>query len=72
MSLGRAVNKTHFYSFISTTDSGSPLDKPKEIGIPNSFPFKDQLLAEAQAEKVRVSFFTLFPKLDLTESTVPG
>lgn len=31
-------------------------DKPKELGIPNSFPFKDQLLAEAQAEKARVSY----------------
>lgn len=29
-------------------------DKPKELGIPNSFPYKDQLLAEAQAEKARV------------------
>ncbi|GAA5831318.1 hypothetical protein JCM11251_007833 [Rhodosporidiobolus azoricus] len=29
-------------------------NKPKEIGIPNSFPYKDQLLAEAQAEKARV------------------
>ncbi|GAA5979175.1 hypothetical protein JCM10908_002828 [Rhodotorula pacifica] len=29
-------------------------NKPKELGIPNSFPFKDQLLAEAQAEKARV------------------
>ncbi|KAL8281448.1 hypothetical protein RQP46_006132 [Phenoliferia psychrophenolica] len=28
-------------------------NKPKDIGIPNSFPFKDQLLAEAQAEKIR-------------------
>ncbi|GAA5973738.1 hypothetical protein JCM11641_005109 [Rhodosporidiobolus odoratus] len=29
-------------------------NKPKDIGIPNSFPYKDQLLAEAQAEKARV------------------
>ncbi|GAA5897025.1 hypothetical protein JCM6882_007335 [Rhodosporidiobolus microsporus] len=29
-------------------------NKPKEIGIPNSFPYKDQILAEAQAEKARV------------------
>ncbi|CEQ39166.1 SPOSA6832_00668 [Sporobolomyces salmonicolor] len=29
-------------------------NKPKEIGIPNSFPYKDQLLAEAQAEKLRL------------------
>ncbi|KAM0749861.1 hypothetical protein T439DRAFT_326756 [Meredithblackwellia eburnea MCA 4105] len=29
-------------------------NKPKDIGIPNSFPYKEQLLAEAQAEKVRL------------------
>ncbi|GAA6000849.1 hypothetical protein JCM10207_004689 [Rhodosporidiobolus poonsookiae] len=29
-------------------------NKPKDIGIPNSFPYKDQLLAEAQAEKARL------------------
>ncbi|GAA5863454.1 hypothetical protein JCM1840_007535 [Sporobolomyces johnsonii] len=29
-------------------------NKPKDIGIPNSFPYKDQLLAEAQAEKLRL------------------
>ncbi|GAA6030109.1 hypothetical protein JCM8097_009264 [Rhodosporidiobolus ruineniae] len=29
-------------------------NKPKELGIPNSFPYKDQLLAEAQAEKQRL------------------
>ncbi|GAA5850816.1 hypothetical protein JCM8547_009097 [Rhodosporidiobolus lusitaniae] len=28
-------------------------NKPKELGIPNSFPYKDQVLAEAQAEKAR-------------------
>ncbi|GAA5996881.1 RNA-binding GTPase NUG1 [Rhodotorula paludigena] len=28
--------------------------KPKEIGVPNSFPYKDQILAEAQAEKARL------------------
>lgn len=30
-------------------------DKPKDLGIPNSFPYKDQVLAEAAAEKQRVS-----------------
>ncbi|SCZ92628.1 BZ3500_MvSof-1268-A1-R1_Chr5-2g08046 [Microbotryum saponariae] len=28
-------------------------NKPKELGIPNSFPYKDQLLAEAAAEKAQ-------------------
>ncbi|BGP22154.1 nuclear GTP-binding protein [Rhodotorula toruloides] len=28
--------------------------KPKELGIPNSFPYKDQVIAEQQAEKARV------------------
>ncbi|KAK4702851.1 nuclear GTP-binding protein, partial [Phenoliferia sp. Uapishka_3] len=28
-------------------------NKPKDIGIPNSFPFKDQILAEQAAEKIR-------------------
>ncbi|GAA5871118.1 hypothetical protein JCM16303_001695 [Sporobolomyces ruberrimus] len=28
-------------------------NKPKELGIPNSFPYKDQVLAEAAAEKQR-------------------
>ncbi|BGP45280.1 nuclear GTP-binding protein nug1 [Rhodotorula kratochvilovae] len=36
------------------TDPTWKSNKPKEIGIPNSFPYKDQLLAEAQAEKARV------------------
>lgn len=36
------------------TDPTWRSNKPKELGIPNSFPFKDQLLAEAQAEKARV------------------
>ncbi|GAA6010920.1 hypothetical protein JCM11491_004601 [Sporobolomyces phaffii] len=29
-------------------------NKPKELGIPNSFPYKDQVLAEAAAEKQRL------------------
>ncbi|GAA5963721.1 hypothetical protein JCM3765_006826 [Sporobolomyces pararoseus] len=29
-------------------------NKPKELGIPNSFPYKDQILAEAAAEKQRL------------------
>ncbi|BGP29358.1 nuclear GTP-binding protein nug1 [Rhodotorula toruloides] len=28
--------------------------KPKELGIPSSFPYKDQVIAEQQAEKARV------------------
>ncbi|GAA5931979.1 hypothetical protein JCM3775_004203 [Rhodotorula graminis] len=36
------------------TDPTWKSNKPKELGIPNSFPYKDQLLAEAQAEKARV------------------
>ncbi|GAA6047904.1 hypothetical protein JCM3770_006417 [Rhodotorula araucariae] len=36
------------------TDPTWKSNKPKDIGIPNSFPYKDQLLAEAQAEKARV------------------
>lgn len=29
-------------------------NKPKDLGIPNSFPYKDQLLAEMAAEKQKV------------------
>ncbi|GAA6060299.1 hypothetical protein JCM10212_002940 [Sporobolomyces blumeae] len=29
-------------------------NKPKDLGIPNSFPYKDQVLAEAAAEKARL------------------
>lgn len=35
------------------------LAKPKDIGIPSMFPYKDQVLAEAAAEKVRVSVLQL-------------
>jgi hypothetical protein len=33
------------------TNSRSRLDKKKDMGIPNSFPFKDQVLAEQAEEK---------------------
>jgi len=80
MSHGRAVRPTPLFdpslNFISNSSLHSVsciADKPKDLGIPNSFPYKDQVLAEAAAEKQQVSLetsnslsqiiLTLFPLL---------
>ena len=66
MSHGRAVRPTPLFdpslNFIPNSSLHSVsciADKPKDLGIPNSFPYKDQVLAEAAAEKQQVSLETL-------------